>query len=376
MSIKKIGEKKTISLDGKWRLASFEPGEGEKAGAYKPDYPVNKWLPCSVPGSAQGTLLSAGKLASPFVEKHADDYRFIEYKEWWFTREFKIDRKFLNKPLFLKFHGIDTVSAIYINGKKAGETCNMFTPYEFRVNDFLRKGKNTLTVRLDPVIMAARKKDKRKIIDSLEWLVASFIRKANFAFGHDMSYRMITAGIWRPVELAGYGSARINNIHITTKLSGKYTKANVSVSTEIEKFSSREIPVSLEIRIVSKKGELLGKDSFNLQNNLTKRKVSFDIPNPELWWPNGTGKQSLYTAFVELLDAKGNTLDTHEERFWHKRDKADAGERPKGRRRNLHFCGQRKTDLCQGSKLDSGGYADVPYPRKKIPCPCRGGKGS
>ncbi|MBN1445534.1 MAG: glycoside hydrolase family 2 protein [Candidatus Omnitrophica bacterium] len=316
MKNKKICEKETISLDGKWRLVSFEPGEGKKAGAHKPGYPVDKWLGCSVPGSAQGALLSAGKIPSPFVGIKAEDkYRFIEEKEWWFAREFKVNKKLTDKTVFLKFHGIDTVSAIYLNGKKTGETCNMFIPYEFRINDFLRNGKNVLAVRLDPVGMAARRKDKKNIIETNYWLTASFIRKANFAYGKDMSYRMITAGIWRPVEIAGYGSARISNVHIVTNPYDKYRKAKVSVCTGIENFSSRKIPVSLRIRIVSKKGELPGKDSFKLQGTLTERKVSFDIPNPELWWPNGTGEQNLYTAAVELLDAQGNTLDMHEERF-------------------------------------------------------------
>jgi len=315
MKKKNACEKVMFSLDGKWRLASFAPGEGEKAGAHKPDYPVNEWLRCSIPGSAQGALLSAGELSNPFVEKHADDYRFIEYKEWWFTREFTVDKRLLNKTVFLKFHGIDTVSTVYLNGKKVGETCNMFIPYEFRVNDFLHTGKNIMTVRLDPVTMVARRKDRRNIIETLEWLVASFIRKANFTYGRDMSYRIITTGIWRPVEVAGYGEARIKNVCIVTKLHDRYRKAKIHVCTEIESFSNRKIPASLRIRIISGNGELTGGDSFKLQDTRTERKVSFEISEPELWWPNGLGKQNMCTAVVELLDENENILDSQEERF-------------------------------------------------------------
>ncbi len=308
-------QKIEFPLNGEWRFNSFNRGDGEKLKLHSENFSLDNWFQGNVPGSVQGDLLSLGDLPDPFFNQNAYQYRFIEEKEWWYAKEFTLPKNFQDKELFLKFEGIDTVSYIYLNGKRIAKTKNMFTPYEFKVADFLTPGKNRLLVKLEPVIKVGKEKDKRGFIKD-DWHTSAYIRKANFAYGGDMSQRLITVGIWRSVKIIGYDKARILNAQVITSLKNKNKKATISLSVEIEKFSSEELPLVLEIKVTQKNNHIINKKvPLILKGKKKVKKISFDIPDPKLWWPNGTGEQNLYNLSIELIDKRNCSIDIYEDRF-------------------------------------------------------------
>jgi beta-mannosidase len=48
--------------------------------------------------------------------------------------------------------------------------------------------------------------------------VSIFTRKAPYHYGWDWGPRFVTSGIWKPVYLRGWNTARIVDIHINTTL--------------------------------------------------------------------------------------------------------------------------------------------------------------
>lgn len=40
-----------------------------------------------------------------------------------------------------------------------------------------------------------------------------------------------------------------------------------------------------------------------------------EVPDPQLWWPNGHGEQPLYTLEVSLIGAAGELLDARQQRL-------------------------------------------------------------
>ena len=48
---------------------------------------------------------------------------------------------------------------------------------------------------------------------------------------------------------------------------------------------------------------------------LTATDADILIGNPLLWWPNGYGKQPLYTVCAELIDDDGERIDLWEKRI-------------------------------------------------------------
>ena len=60
------------------------------------------------------------------------------------------------------------------------------------------------------------------------------------------------------------------------------------------------------------------------QNTVVKGNIAFkdglgniqlNIPKPELWWPNGMGKQPLYTVAINLVSKEGTLLDNVTQRI-------------------------------------------------------------
>lgn len=333
-------KKTIISLNGAWYFSAFTPGDGEKAGVFKPGFSPAGWRKGSVPGSVHGDLFSLGELPDPVVEQNTRQYRFIDEKEWWYTKDFTLDREVAARDLFLKFEGLDTISTIYLNGKKLGKTANMLIPHEFKITGLVSRGKNRLAVRFDPVIREAERKDKKKIIEStwksipeknLERIMRDrektmqsrlpleysyHIRKANFAYGGDMSQRLLTVGIWRPVSIVGYEGVRINNVRVRTRLSEENRKARVSLAVEINKFLSRSACFDLDVRVTAGNKAVFNK-TFKLSLDKAKqtRQISFDVASPLLWWPNGTGEPNLYELNLEIKNGEKAVLDARSEKF-------------------------------------------------------------
>ena len=96
----------------------------------------------TVPGCIHTDLFANNDM---FYEKNSQNCRFIEEREWQYTKEFFVDKK-KKKPI-LYFEGLDTYCEIYLNDTKIGYADNMFIPHKFSVDGILKKGKNLLEVK-------------------------------------------------------------------------------------------------------------------------------------------------------------------------------------------------------------------------------------
>ena len=310
------------SLNGSWEIAALQRGEGYKLEIWNPSVNGGKWLNAQVPGTVQADLLRLGRAPDPFFHKNVDDYRCLETKEWWYRKTFVLPDDFKSKQIFLQFEGVDTLGTFYLNGHPIGRHENMFTPCEFDITRIVKFSReNLLMVSIDAPIPAAKERDTRGVIDIVnqrhhkdDWHTAAYIRKANFAYGGDMSQRMITVGIWRGVKIVGYEKARIDACQITSHIIDN-RRAEVDVSVDITKYVCEPLPLQLKIQIRDKNGKTFSKTAtLRLERKDGCCTAALEISNPQLWWPNGMGTQSLYDIRVELRSAK-RCLDVWEDRF-------------------------------------------------------------
>ena len=314
--------KAQCSLNGSWEIAALTRGEGQRLEIWNPSVKAGEWLSAQVPGTVQADLLRLGRTPDPFFHKNVDDYRWVETKEWWYRKTFILSNDFKNKQIFLQFEGVDTLGTFYLNGHPIGSHENMFTPCEFDITRIVRFGQeNLLMIRIDAPIPAAKERDTRGVIDIVnkrhkkdDWHTAAYIRKANFAYGHDMSQRMITVGIWRGVKIVGYEKAKIETCQITSRVINDH-RADVDVFVEIRKHVWEFLSLQLNVEIRDKNGRIFATTSaFRLERKDGRCTVGLKISNPQLWWPNGMGAQSLYDVRVELWSSE-RCLDVWEDRF-------------------------------------------------------------
>ena len=62
----------TMNLSGAWKMADFDPGQGEPAGAAGPGFDDGEWLPATVPGDVHTSLLTLGEIPDPFYDYNVE----------------------------------------------------------------------------------------------------------------------------------------------------------------------------------------------------------------------------------------------------------------------------------------------------------------
>ena len=266
--------------------------------------PKLKWgRDATVPGDVHLDLLRDGELPDPFVGLHADQSLWMEQKDWWFRREFDSPASLAGRRALLVFHGLDAFATIWVNGKIVGHADNMFIRHEFDVTDALTPGgRHELVVRLASPVQSVRVDPAHNGLPT--WSPERlFCRKAQMSFGWDIAPRLVTVGIWRPVELVLLDQARITDFQVAlVRFDGR--DAQVRVEVEYAWFGTQTV-----------EGRLAGSvhgTTWDAPITLRSGKQVFArevlVKNAPRWWPIGYGKPALCEAMVSL-EAAGRPLD-------------------------------------------------------------------
>ena len=268
------------------------------------------WLEASVPGDVHTDLLKNGLIEDPFYRLNEHDLQWIDKTDWEYKTEFDLSQKDLNShSLALEFQGIDTYSSIYLNDSLIGTTDNMFIGKTVDIKNFAKLGKNKLYIKLfSPINKGV------KLHDSLGYDISSFngndlaeigkvegnkrvsvfTRKAPYHFGWDWGPRLVTSGIWQPINIKTWNYFNIEDLYIR-QIS---LNENASLVAEIELESYLEIDeIISEIYVDNKK---VSTDLVYINKGTNKIEIPFTIKDYELWWPNGMGNQNMYDVKVKL----------------------------------------------------------------------------
>jgi beta-mannosidase len=268
------------------------------------------WLEASVPGDVHTDLLSNELIEDPFYRLNEHDLQWIDKTDWEYKTEFDLSQKDINShSLALEFQGIDTYSSIYLNDSLIETTDNMFIGKTVDIKSFAKLGKNTLYVKLfSPINIGV------KIHDSLGYDISSFnandlaeigkvegnkrvsvfTRKAPYHYGWDWGPRLVTSGIWQPINIKTWNYFNIEDLYIRQKSLNE----NASLVAEIELESYLEIDeIVSEIYVDNQK---VSTDLVYINKGTNKIEIPFTIKDYELWWPNGMGNQNMYEIKVKF----------------------------------------------------------------------------
>ena len=184
---------KEISLNGKWNLRGRRQGTSDSLLE----------LSAKVPGCVQLDLSDAGILPKDlfFGENIRETEKYEDY-EWWYEKSFTAPLE--KKNVYLVFKGVDCIAEYYLNGKKFGESDNMFIAHEFRIDDYLIDGENILTVHISSPTVHTHSRDYDIFNIAVSWRETpnnTYIRRAPHSYGWDIMPRAVTSGLWRSVSL-------------------------------------------------------------------------------------------------------------------------------------------------------------------------------
>lgn len=301
-----------IDLCGEWHFRGCDPGQGERMGAHLAESPLGDWKPARVPGVVHLDLLRLGEIPDPFYGRNEPEVRWVEEKEWWYRRAFVVPPEMLDADsVVLRFEGLDTFAAIWLNDHQVGRADSMFIPWGFEVRSLLRAGENALVVRFDsPIATLDQMEREQGKLGSVFYSARPYGRKAQYSFGWDWGPRLPTSGIWRPVSLRAYKGGRV--LHVFAPTNVGEGAASVRVQVEVETIAPGEFVI--EAALAREGEEVSDAKALGLDEGKHVVEIPLSIAAPALWWPNGYGEQNLYDLRVAVTQG-GEECDCHNERI-------------------------------------------------------------
>ncbi|TCI85404.1 beta-mannosidase [Tenacibaculum sp. M341] len=281
----------------------------------------SEWKNATVPGTVHTDLLANKEIKDPFYRLNEHDVQWIDKEDWEYKTNFSVTEEELsNENIELEFKGLDTYAKIFVNDSLILETDNMFRSYKVDVKPYVKKETNELRVLLiSPIKEGIKKHDAidynitvsdndlaeiGKVEENKK--VSIFSRKAGYHFGWDWGPRLVTSGIWRPVILRSWNSFKIDDVFIQQKSIDTKASLNAKIALNVNKpFEKSTIEVFVNNQPVK-------KEEHTLKSGMNSINIPFEIENPELWWPNGMGKQHLYNVDIKI------SADKHSDSFSHK----------------------------------------------------------
>lgn len=268
-----------MNLGGAWRMREADS---------------ETWHSAHVPGSVYADLMADGTMPDPFWRENELDAFERMKKDYVYQRTFTVtEAQLAHAHVELVCEGLDTLAHVSLNGREIAFADNMHITWVWDVKEQLHAGENTLEIRFDsPILYCAKKAEEAPGWESSDATPGfRHLRKAHCMFGWDWGPRLPDAGIWRPIFLRTWDAARLENAMMLQAHHDGVV--DVTIRPEI----AGESAWSAEI--TAPDGEVI------IIPETTAAEQVIAIQNPQLWWPNGLGKQPLYRVTVRL--ATGDT---------------------------------------------------------------------
>ncbi len=272
-----------IDLDGVWKMTSsgsisrLKNGEG-----------WDNAIDAEVPGSIYTALMKAGVIDDPYLSDNMKSANSQSQKNWYLSRTFNYSGSGNN--VMLCFEGVCNVADFYLNGTKIGSHEGMFGGPYIDVSSVINRGENLLVVHLKPAK------------DYMQTVVF------NCSYGWHYA-KLYPLGIWQSVSLRDEPSVVLDSPFITTT---DYERGTVDLAINLIPKDGGAVKGRLTVEIIPKnfRGPLSYFSTTVDGSGETLLRYRADVPNAQLWWPNGYGAQCLYTLKTYFAAEDGSSSYT------------------------------------------------------------------
>ncbi len=279
------------------------------------------WHKATVPGTVHTDLMANHIIDDPFFRLNERSVQWIDKEDWMYETWFEPTAAELGTTnQQIVFHGLDTYADVYLNSHLLVNADNMHRTWVLPVKGILKEGRNHLEVYFHSPI-------KRNIpkFDALPYrhntgpdhsddggifdkAISPFARTAGFEYGWDWGPRLVTFGIWRPVELETWSQARIGDVW---HRQNAVTTTKASLTSYVDAIADTDGGKATVT--VSADGKAVGSKTVTLKKGVNHVAVDYDIRHPRLWWTNGLGEPYLY-KFTTTLTIDRQAADSNETR--------------------------------------------------------------
>jgi beta-mannosidase len=260
-----------------------------------PEHIAGRTVPAQVPGSAHLDLLAAGLIPEPYLDRVEEELVWAHRTHWRYATAVRAEAAADDERVDLVFEGLDTVATVSWAGRELGSTANMHRSYRFDVREVLDGSETELAVDFRSALEYAEEIQERlgsrpRAYDH----PMNAIRKMACSFGWDWGPDLQTAGIWKPVRLERWRTARLAEVRpLVTVAEDGTGRAEVHVAIERSGLGE-DTALTLTATVDGRRTDV------TVPAGATTAQVTVEVPGARLWWPAGYGEQPLYDLQVAL----------------------------------------------------------------------------
>ncbi|MEQ6897099.1 glycoside hydrolase family 2 protein [Microbacterium sp. KR10-403] len=265
-----------------------------------PDLVRDAAVPAVVPGVVHLDLMRAGLIPDPYLDDNEALLAWIGLTDWTYETTFEVSDAALDgRRHELVFEGLDTVATVTLNGVEIARVQNQHRTHRIDITDVLTAGANGLRVAFRSPVRFA---DAQSLVYGPRPrpypTPYEAIRKSACSFGWDWGIATATSGIWRPVRLESWATARLDDVRVVATPDGAGGRVEVTASVT----RADQAPLRLVVDVA---GASLAVD---VPTDGTDARAVVELDHVERWWPAGHGGQPLYDVQV-ALQAGADTVD-------------------------------------------------------------------
>ncbi|MBK1876136.1 glycoside hydrolase family 2 TIM barrel-domain containing protein [Pelagicoccus mobilis] len=272
------------SLNGHWKFHWVPKPADRPIGFEAPSYDVSDWDTIPVPSNweleGHGIPIYAN-LVYPFPKNPP----FIDQSDnpvGSYRHEFTVPDSWANKDIYLSFGAVRSAFYLWINGQRVGYSEGSKTEAEFKINDYLQDGKNTLALEV------------------YRWSDASYLEDQDF-------WRL--SGIERDVWLYATNKATLKDLTIIANLDDRYVNGEFSTTVELSNSDSKDQTLQFAATLYDGENEVFTfEESVQVTAGNTKTiNLEKTIPNVRKWTAE---TPELYSLKVLVQPDKGDPEST------------------------------------------------------------------
>ena len=348
-----------IFLKEGWLLQSSSLVEAGGKEISSPDFQSKDWYPASVPTTVLSALVKNGVYPDPYVglnnmripdasDEFNQKYDLARYSHlsgkrnpwadpYWFRTQFEVPPEYEGKVIWLNLEGINYRAEVWVNGSMvadSNEVAGMFGNWRFDITKYTNmRDINTLAIKIYPLdypgLPAAPQLEAFGPFGPNGGPTGDIGKNVTMhcSVGWDWmpAVRDRNMGIWQEIFISATGPVDIRYPFVFSDLPlSSLDEAELKIRTDLVNLteSSKKGTLLAEIRpknfigkriLLRKEVALTPKQETEIQFDRESH-LELVMKDPELWWPNGQGAQSLYELEL-VFELDGKKLDVERRTF-------------------------------------------------------------
>lgn len=228
-------------LNGTWKFFFVEGYKQLPENITDPSISTASWHDIKVPGNweIQG-------FGTPIYTNHGYEFKPKnplpptlpeENPVGVYRRDFEIPQDWLNRDIYLTVSGAKSGVYTYINGKEVGYSEDSKTAAEFKINDYVKPGKNVLTFKI------------------FRWSTGSYLECQDF---------LRISGIERDVFIWSQPKASLADFRVKSTLDDTYKNGVFALGMDIKNSNAKDVNTKVTYEILDNSGKVVKSETKNV----------------------------------------------------------------------------------------------------------------